>query len=138
MHSLFDQHGGGASTVPLTVGYSERALGSQGDDLRAEVLRSLDEAERKAWASLARYKFWMFGYHAAQWVMLNRVAGSARGNPFRPLVHAARRHQEQQTASSSSNRHEDDREDELMDIDHGRRVCPARRRYPLYPNLLSE
>lgn len=47
-------------------------------------------AERKALQALAGYKFVMFGYHAAQWVLLNRVEGGGRPNPFRILVHAAR------------------------------------------------
>ena len=50
----------------------------------------LDEAERKAFQALARYKFQMFGYHAAIWVHLNRISGAGRENPFRALVHAAR------------------------------------------------
>jgi len=50
----------------------------------------LDEAERKAWDSLARYKFMMFGYWAGIWVHLNRIAGSKRQNPFRSAVKLAR------------------------------------------------
>lgn len=50
----------------------------------------LDIQEKKAWQSLARYKFWMFGYHAAQWVLLNRVLRTQRPNPFLPLVKLAR------------------------------------------------
>lgn len=49
------------------------------------------EAERKAIDALARYKFWMFGYHAAQWVMLNRLDGGKRPNPFKHIVEAARK-----------------------------------------------
>jgi hypothetical protein len=65
-----------------------------------------EEAERKAWSSLAGYKFWMFGYHAAAWVKFNQVlptpaecSGKHLGsrvarqpNPFRKLVTAARDH----------------------------------------------
>jgi hypothetical protein len=47
------------------------------------------ESEKKAWDSLSRYKFMMFGYHAAQWVMLNRL-GPKKPNPFAPLVKFAR------------------------------------------------
>lgn len=50
----------------------------------------LDEAEFKAWDSLARYKFQMFGYWAAIWVHLNRAGGFKRPNPFKPLVATAR------------------------------------------------
>ncbi len=32
---------------------------------------ALNEAEAKAWAALANYKFMMFGYWAAIWVHLN-------------------------------------------------------------------
>jgi hypothetical protein len=60
--------------------------------LRIELLRKLDEAEQKAWASLAHYKFMMFGYWAAVWVHLNRVTGtgSIRHNPWARLVAFAR------------------------------------------------
>ena len=47
------------------------------------------EQERKAWDSLARYKFWMFGYHAANWVNINRLAGFKAKNPFRDLIKVA-------------------------------------------------
>ena len=48
------------------------------------------EAERKAWDSLSRYKFMMFGYWAAVWVHLNRLDGRPMPNPFRELVKIAR------------------------------------------------
>ncbi len=50
----------------------------------------LDEACRKAFDSLARYKFQMFGYWAAIWVHLNRIGEFRRPNPFAGLVKAAR------------------------------------------------
>ena len=50
----------------------------------------LDEAEAKAWDSLARYKFQMFGYWAAIWVHLNHIGGYKRPNPWRDLVKQAR------------------------------------------------
>lgn len=50
----------------------------------------LEEAEWKAWDSLQRYKFLMFGYHAGQWVMINRLGGFKRKNPFKKLVVAAK------------------------------------------------
>mgnify|MGYP000957781341 CR=1 FL=1 len=56
------------------------------DDLNAHI----DEAEAKAWESLARYKFQMFGYWAAIWVHLNRISGQNRPNPWSGLVQAAR------------------------------------------------
>lgn len=55
-----------------------------------ELISELDEAEHKAWDSLARYKFWMFGYWAAIWVHLNRISGQKRPNPWRDLVTVAR------------------------------------------------
>src|SRR5712664_3435869 len=56
----------------------------------AFLSRELDEAGRKAWNSLARYKFVMFAYHAAWWVKINRIAGARRPNPFPDLVKFAR------------------------------------------------
>lgn len=58
------------------------------DQLRADLV----EAEAKAWDSLARYKFFMFGYHAADVVKLRRRLGM-RGNPFKALVDLARAEQ---------------------------------------------
>jgi hypothetical protein len=55
-----------------------------------ELEAHLNEAETKAWDSLARYKFQMFGYWAAIWVHLNRIGHFKRKNPFRGLVNAAR------------------------------------------------
>lgn len=57
------------------------------DHLRKEM----DAAESKAWESLARYKFMMFGYWAAVWVHLNRVGKFRSPNPFASLVKDARR-----------------------------------------------
>ncbi len=49
-------------------------------------------AAAKAWDALARYKFYMFGYHAAQWVLLNQLfpSRSRQPNPWKPLVRIAR------------------------------------------------
>jgi len=52
----------------------------------------LQEAERKAWDSLARYKFVMFGYWAGVWVHLNRLQVTPQPNPWRSLVVAAKEH----------------------------------------------
>jgi hypothetical protein len=54
------------------------------------ITMELDEAERKAWDSLSRYKFNMFGYWAAIWVHLNRISGENRPNPWKKLVQEAR------------------------------------------------
>lgn len=48
-----------------------------------------DEAERKAWDSLARYKFMMFGYWASIWVHLNQLCPDSQPNPFAHLVKIA-------------------------------------------------
>jgi hypothetical protein len=61
------------------------------DPLRSRVVALRDEAERKAWDSLGRYKFEMFGYWAAKWVQMNQLLGSHEGNPFRTLVQLARK-----------------------------------------------
>ena len=50
----------------------------------------LDEAERKAFDSLSRYKFQMFGYWAAIWVHLNQIGEFKRPNPFKFYVMQAR------------------------------------------------
>ena len=51
-----------------------------------KISQAMQDAERKAWTSLAGYKFWMFGYHAAAWVQLNRLAAVSQGSPFKNLV----------------------------------------------------
>ncbi|EJN15715.1 hypothetical protein PMI42_00733 [Bradyrhizobium sp. YR681] len=62
--------------------------------MRGRLLAELDQAERKAWDALARYKFQMFGYWAAIWVHLNRVGEFKRPNPWKGLVLAARKQEE--------------------------------------------
>jgi len=54
--------------------------------LRAEMR----EAEFKAWDSLARYKFQMFGYWSAIWVHLNKLGGFKNPNPWSDLVNTAK------------------------------------------------
>lgn len=56
----------------------------------AALAAELDLAEAKAWESLARYKFQMFGYWAGLWVHLNRIGDFKRPNPWRELVYFAR------------------------------------------------
>lgn len=62
------------------------------DDLRSELVAARDREADKAWRSLARYKLWMFGYHAAAWVKFNQLLPSQlrSRNPFRELVLLAR------------------------------------------------
>jgi hypothetical protein len=50
------------------------------------IIQALETNERKAWDALSRYKFWMFGYHAGQWVALNRLLPTPKPNPFRRAV----------------------------------------------------
>jgi len=58
-----------------------------------KIIEERNAAERKAWDALARYKFWMFGYHAAAWIKYNDLLRPGEGrarNPFRDLVLLAR------------------------------------------------
>jgi hypothetical protein len=56
-----------------------------------KIFIELEEAERKAWDSLSRYKFQMFGYWAAIWIHLNRIGEFKRPNPWKELVKEARK-----------------------------------------------
>ena len=58
--------------------------------IKHDLTVELNTAERKAWDSLARYKFMMFGYWAAIWVHTNRVGKFRLSNPFTDLVVVAR------------------------------------------------
>jgi hypothetical protein len=62
------------------------------EDLRADLLRELRDAEASAWDALSRYKFQMFGYWAAIWVHLNRLGQFKQPNPFADAVNLARKH----------------------------------------------
>jgi hypothetical protein len=59
---------------------------------------TLDEAKqvarRKAFDSLGKYKFMMFGYHASLWVTLNDLDTKKEPNPFIGLVKLARETEE--------------------------------------------
>jgi hypothetical protein len=59
-------------------------------------------AEAKAWDSLARYKFEMFGYWASKWVSMNALFAreDRLPNPFRSLVQAARAHKRSQVTAA--------------------------------------
>ena len=61
-------------------------------ELQSGLVQDLDEAELKAWDSLSRYKFQMFGYWAAIWVHLNRIGEFKRPNPFKDLVNRAKKY----------------------------------------------
>lgn len=58
--------------------------------MEVRIRKDMAEAEAKAWEALSGYKFWMFGYHAARWVIYRRLLGSDEPNPFRELVDLAR------------------------------------------------
>ena len=60
------------------------------NDIRLNLSNDLKEAEQKAWESLAKYKFMMFGYWAGVWVHLNRVGKFNRPNPWKHLVKLAK------------------------------------------------
>jgi hypothetical protein len=59
-----------------------------------ELLLEWEDATRRAYDALARYKFWMFGYHAARVVyvgsLIHRHGGPRLVNPFAGLVATAR------------------------------------------------
>ena len=78
----------GAGQTGLLPGMPE--IQALDPDLPARLRADLAEAEEKAWDSLARYKFQMFGYWSAIWVHLNRVGRFGRPNPWRELVKHAR------------------------------------------------
>jgi hypothetical protein len=85
---------GGHSAVILITGISgcyllDRVTAMT--DLVALLERDLAEAERKAWDALARWKFWMFGYHAADVIKIKRRLGRGREPFFKPLVELARK-----------------------------------------------
>ena len=73
------------------MAYNTKIEMARGEPVKEALLHELDEAERKAWDSLARYKFQMFGYWAAIWVHLNQISGAKRPNPWKVLVHQARK-----------------------------------------------
>ena len=49
----------------------------------------MHEAETKAWESLSKYKFAMFGYWCGIWVHLNRIGGCRQSNPWAEIVRFA-------------------------------------------------
>jgi len=52
------------------------------------------EARDKAFDSLARYKFYMFGYWAATWVQMNKLCRIRALNPFSDFVDLAKKFKE--------------------------------------------
>lgn len=62
------------------------------NSLEHKLAAKLQEAEAKAWAALAVYKFQMFGYWASIWVHLNKMQDRPSPNPFRAVIEVAREH----------------------------------------------
>jgi hypothetical protein len=58
-------------------------------EMERKILDKMTEAESKAVDSLARYKFLMFGYWAAQWVNLNKLLDKKKPSPFKGFVRVA-------------------------------------------------
>lgn len=58
------------------------------------IRQQMKDRVATAYHALSSYKFWMFGYHAAAWVNLNRLLTEKQPNPFRCLVAAARQSSE--------------------------------------------
>ena len=67
-----------------------RAPGPADETLGERLEKAIAEAERQAWDHLQRYKFFMFGYHAAAYVRLVALSGRRRPNPWREIVKIAR------------------------------------------------
>jgi len=65
-----------------------------GDTVQDRVDGSMAQAYDKAIDALSRYKFLMFGYHAAQWVTLNKCQKIQDANPFKPFVKFAKNQHE--------------------------------------------
>jgi len=66
--------------------------------MKPEVLiKKMNESERKAFDSLGRYKFEMFGYWSSTWVKYNQLAfdmgiiNKKNPNPFKCLVNEAKK-----------------------------------------------
>lgn len=57
---------------------------------KKEIFNELRAKEIVAWDALSKYKFIMFGYHAAVWVTLNRIHHCRQKNPFLDAVKLAR------------------------------------------------
>lgn len=59
-------------------------------EVEEKIKDKMKEAESKAVDSLARYKFLMFGYWAAQWVNLNKLLEKKQPSPFKGFVKMGR------------------------------------------------
>ena len=68
----------------------DRQTGETIEAIEVKLSNQMAKAYLKALDSLRRYKFFMFGYWAAQWVTLNKLLPSPRPNPFKSLVDLAK------------------------------------------------
>lgn len=60
--------------------------------IAADIVDRREAAYESAIRALAKYKFWMFGYHAAAWVKYNQLLKGTpwhQGNPFNGFVRLA-------------------------------------------------
>lgn len=84
--------GGSGMNQKINPQHGQAIVSRKAHTCRDQTIELRREAEQKAWKALAGYKFWMFGYHAAQWVLLNRALDKfdREGNPFKELVQVAK------------------------------------------------
>ena len=82
---------GAIEDITLTGWDAESKTIAAGECLDACLL-AREAAERKAWDSLARYKFEMFGYGSSSWVKYNQLLPKylRAGNVFKRAVELAR------------------------------------------------
>jgi len=69
---------------------SQETIALEKKDLEISISNAMADAYLKAFDSLGRYKFLMFGYWAGQWVKLNSLLPHPQPNPFAGLVIFAR------------------------------------------------
>ena len=58
----------------------------------ASLVESLEQAERKAWRSLRRYRFQEFAHYAELWARLAKISGKSWKNPFGAVAALGRTH----------------------------------------------
>ena len=71
---------------------AQNCTDAEAREVLVNLYRARTDAEAKAWDSLGRYKFEMFGYWASAWVKFNALMPKSlkKENPFRDAVHLAR------------------------------------------------
>lgn len=57
---------------------------------RERILREMEQAERKAWEALGKFRFAEFGHYASLWASLHRASGARLTNPFSGVAILAR------------------------------------------------